>query len=118
MEIEFTDNTIIESYGNYRSTCELMREDGSGSDWMLASRALIQTDLIVATYSLHFQSDGSVRIMDTDRPIDIAARTMIFGTLDLVLKEWRETNRGSQSLVEDPAAISLEAAIPVGQRLG
>lgn len=75
---------------------------------MLASRALIQTDLIVATYSLHFQSDGSVRIMDTDRPIDIEAPDNdIRGLSTWCLKNgWKRLEVASH-LVEDPRGFQF-----------
>jgi len=62
--IEFTDNTLIEGDGDYKSICSIMdRESIVGAAWMLRTDAYLYTEAGSSFMILHFYSNGDLHIV-------------------------------------------------------
>lgn len=73
--IKFTDRTIHECHGDYRTVLSVMRDEDGSFEWMLDSIATVTShDIlgrvsVVSNFTLHFWFSGDVIIMNTTHPL-------------------------------------------------
>lgn len=65
--IEFEDQTLIETDGNYEKVCQLMEEDSAPKVWMLRSNVFVHVFSIPSNFILNFWNDGKVIIDSMSR---------------------------------------------------
>lgn len=105
--IEFSDNTLRES-DEYARVRELMSDvDGVNLQWMLKSDVLVDTELVMARYVIHFWWDGRAVIMETDHPpiMEVPEDDI------LALRDWSKQKGWNlclhKDLLDDPTAFNF-----------
>jgi len=67
-ELDFDDNTLLETEGNFKEIVQIMKEDTPADTWMLRSglrmTITIHRQMMEAQFLLHFYSDGKVYIVE------------------------------------------------------
>ena len=84
--IEFSDNTLIESQGQYTKVLEMMQQESFKKTWMIRSNVILNTDIGTSEMILHFYDDGNVYIFEYKTPAPIHNIDMQY------LVEWLQAN--------------------------
>lgn len=94
--IEFTDRTIIEAEGNFHVVSDIMQKQGPPV-WMIKTNAFIHSGPAAFNYVLHLWSNGNVKIMATDHPLNI-----VISDNDIrELKDWCDRNSWNTPIINE-----------------
>jgi len=67
-ELDFDDNTLLETEGDFEEIMKIMKKDTPADTWMLCSglrmTITIHGQMMEAQFLLHFYSDGKIYIME------------------------------------------------------
>lgn len=111
--IYFSDNTINETNGDYKTVLALIRQESNVNDWMLKSEAtvvavgLMDEPSAVTNFILHFWSNGDVCIMRSDHHLNASADADVRELQNWCLNNGWKKLRIDDNLVEDPQGFDF-----------